>query len=170
MTLRPISLALLLALPVPAVAQDTMMLEFALGDLDDATDSTVLRAAGAACILGNGEAEATAALFTAAGWSRGDDTEMGIVTLTPPGGNVTVTLYDDGRICDVSSEVWGFATAIGSLQILAGMSNLRLDADQSQECTVLTLTDTMTASITSTGQDPVCASETNSSTRYTVTN
>lgn len=168
MTLRPLTLALVLALPVPAIAQDVAMLEFSLRDLDDATDLAVLRAAGAACILGAGDADATAAYFTEAGWSRSDDTEMGIVSLAPPAGNVAVTLYDGGRICDVSSEVWGFATAIGALQILSGMAGLGLDSDQNAECTTIRLTDSVTATITSTGQDPVCDSETNSSTRYIV--
>jgi hypothetical protein len=168
MTMRPLFLALLVAVPVPAFAQDLMMLEFALGDLDDGTDSTVLRAAGAACILGAGDAEATATLFTNAGWSRVDETEMGIVTLSPPAGDVAVTLYEEGRICEVASEIWGFATAIGSLQILSGIAGLSMDIDYDQECTAIRLTDTVTATVTSTGQDPVCESEINSSIRYAV--
>jgi hypothetical protein len=168
MTLRPLTLALLLALPIPAFAQDTMMLEFSLNDLDDATNSTVLRAAGAACILGAGDAEVTATYFTNAGWSRSDETDMGIVTLSPPAGDAIVTLYEGGRICEVASEVWGFATAMGSLQILSSMAALGTDFDYDQECTTILLTDTVTATITSTGQDPICMSETNSSIRYTV--
>jgi hypothetical protein len=166
--LRTLSLLIALAVPLPAFAQDTMMLEFALRDLDDATDPTVLRAAGAACILGAGDAETTAALFTDAGWSRNDETEMGIVTLAPPVGDALVTLYDDGRICEVTSEIWVFETAIGALQILSATAGLGLDTDNDKECMTLLLTDTVTATITSTGQDPVCSSETNSSVRYTV--
>jgi hypothetical protein len=168
--MRPLTLSVLLALPVPVLAQDTMMLEFALRDLDDATESTVLRAAGAACILGAGNVDAIATPFTDAGWSREDDADMGIVSLTPPAGDVAVTLYDDGTICEVASEVWGFATALGALQILAGTAGLSMDSDQNAECTTIFLTDSITATVTSTGQDPVCASETNSSIRYTVTN
>jgi hypothetical protein len=158
----------LLALATPAAAQDRAMLEFLLRDLDAPAEQKVLRAAAAACILGDGQVDAIAAPFTDAGWTRDDDTEMGIVALYPQGGNVGVTLYDDGRICDVSSEAWGTDTAIGALQIMAGTAGLTLEnVDTGTECITLRVTPAVTVDITSTGQDPTCFSESTSTLRFT---
>ena len=143
------------------------MLEFQLRDLQDATNSKVLRGAVAACMLGNGDAEAAATLFTDAGWSRTDDAEMGMVSLTPTQGDATVTLYENGRICDVTSEVWGGATALGALQVSVMLAGFQLVSDQTSECARFALTDMITVDLTSSGQDPVCISESNSNVRFT---
>lgn len=161
--------ALLMALSAaPAIAQDRMMLEFALRDLKKPTETPVLRAAAAACLLGDGQTEAIAAPLVAAGWSRQDDDEMGMVTLYPEGGSVGVNLYDGGRICEVASEVWGTENGLAAIQILSGIAGLRLDSiDSADNCIALQLTDTTSVTLTSTGQDPVCQSETTSSLRFT---
>lgn len=160
--------ALLLAcLAAPAAAQDRAMLEHLLRDLDDATDPKALRAATAACILGEGNADAIAAYFTEAGWTRSDDTEMGMTSLSAPAGSVGVSLYDDGRICDVASEGWGTDTALGALQIASGVAGLGLETLPDSECTALRLTPSVTVEVTSTGQDPVCFSENTSALRFT---
>jgi hypothetical protein len=164
--------ALLMALlATPAAAEDRAMLGFALGDLEKPTETPVLRAAAAACILGDGQAEAIAAPLVEAGWTRQDDDEMGVVTLYPSGGSVGVNLYDGGLICEVASEVWGTETGLSAVQILSASAGLRLDSLQSEDgCMAMQLTDQISVTLTSTGQDPVCFSQTTSSLRFTYAN
>lgn len=156
-----------LALAAPAVAEDRAMLETQLRGLKKPEDQKVLRAASAACLLGLGDVEAIAAPFIAAGWERMDDAEMGMTSLTPPAGNAYVSLYDDGRICDVSSEVWGTDTALGAVQVLSGVAGLSLDSiDRADGCISMGLTPGATVTVTSSGNDPVCQSETTSTLRF----
>ncbi len=159
--------ALLAAGPLtPAVAQDRAMLEFLLVELADPTNSKVLRAAAAACMLGDGQVDAIAAPLVAAGWTRSDDDEMGMVALYPATGSVGVSLYDEGRICDVASEAWGTDIALTAVQIMSAASGLSPEP-MDGECMAFRLTPTFTVDITSTGQDPVCQSDTTSSLRFT---
>ncbi|MEO8241745.1 MAG: hypothetical protein ABI832_05490 [bacterium] len=160
--------ALLAFLAGPAMAQDTAMLnQFARG-LNKPAKLNAFSAAAAACLLGNGKTDDTAARFTKAGWAREDDTEMGVTTLTPTDGGVYVSLYDAGKICDVASEVWGTEKAIGALQVVAGGSGLALQSvDNASTCDTYALSDQITVEITSSGNDPVCYSETTSTLRFT---
>jgi len=146
------------------------MLQYLLRDLKSPDSSAVLQAAMSACILGNGQPDAIAAPFLAEGWTREDDSDAGTVMLVPPTDDeeVLVTLYDGGLICDITSEVWGTDVALAAIQIGAGIAGLRLDSiDSADGCINVRLTDTVTAGITSSGQDPVCISEETSSIRLT---
>ena len=106
--------------------------------------------------------------FAEAGWTREDDTEMGVTALTPSQGGVYVTLYDGGKICDVSSEIWGTEKAIGALQVIAGGSGMTLKSvDNPSTCSTYALSHSLTAEITSSGNDPVCYSDTTSTLRFT---
>ncbi len=160
--------ALIACLATPAMAQDAAMLNHFAGSLNKPTETKVLSAAAAACLLGNGKTEDIAARFTDAGWTREDDTEMGVTSLTPAEGNVYVSLYNDGKICDVASEAWGTEKAISALQVVAGGSGLSLNSvDNPSECDTYALSDTITVEITSSGNDPVCYSDTTSTLRFT---
>lgn len=161
------ALSALLALSAPVGAQDRMMLEFQLRELKDPANQTVLRGAAAACILGLGDVEAIAAPLVAAGWERMDDAEMGMTSLTPPTEGAYVSLYDEGRICDVSSEIWGTDVALASVQILSGIAGLGMDSiDRGDGCISLALTPNASVTVTSSGNDPVCMSETTSTLRF----
>lgn len=161
------ALLAVLALAAPAVAEDRAMLESQLRGLKAPEQMKVLSAASAACLLGLGDPEAISAPFVAAGWERMDDAEMGVTSLTPPVGEAYVMLYDEGRICDVSSEVWGTDIAYGSVQILSGIAGLSLDMVTREDgCNSMALTPGAVVTVTSSGNDPVCQSETTSTLRY----
>jgi hypothetical protein len=167
---RAAALLAVLAFAAPAVAEDRAMLESQLSGLKKPEEQKVLRAASAACLLGLGDVEAIAAPFVAAGWERMDDAEMGMTSLTPPAGEAYVSLYDDGRICDVASEVWGSDTALGAVQILSGIAGLSLDSiDRADGCISMALTPAASVTVTSSGNDPVCWSETTSTLRFEAT-
>lgn len=159
---------LVASLAAPATAEDRTMLETQLRGLKKPEDQKVLRAASAACLLGLGDVEAIAAPFVEKGWARMDDAEMVVTSLTPPAGDmVYVTLYDEGRICDVSSEVWGTDTALSTVQILSGVAGLSMDSIENPDgCISMALTPAASVTITSSGNDPVCMSETTSTLRF----
>ena len=168
---RAVALLVLVSFAAPALAEDRSMLETQLRGLETPEEQTVLRAASAGCVLGLGDVEAIAAPFVATGWSRMDDDEMGMTSLTPPSGEtVYVSVYDEGRICDVSSEVWGTDAALGEVQILSGIAGMSLDPiDRADDCLSMTLTAAVNVTITSSGNDPVCQSETTSALRFEAT-
>ena len=92
---------------------------------------------------------------------------MGVTALTPSAGDAYVMLYDEGRICDVTSEVLGTQTALDAVQVLSGIAGLTLDdIDQADGCTALALSPTARVTITSSGNDPVCTSDSTSALRY----
>ncbi|RUS60218.1 hypothetical protein EGN72_10520 [Pseudorhodobacter sp. E13] len=151
----------------PAVAQDEQMMGLQLRQLT-AEGNTVVLGAYAACILGKGDVEATAALFTQAGWTRTDDSEMGVTELAGSNGVVAVTLYDGGRICSVTSEVLGTASTESSLVATLALAGWPITPTEGEGgCAAYVMPELGIASLTSSGQDPVCQSDSSSDARFT---
>lgn len=164
--IRSALLAVLLA--TPAMAQDTSILRFQLSDLESEEDNQAFVPLIAACLLGNGDAEATATLFTDAGWTRTDDPEMGIVSLVPAWGDPYVTLYEGGAICDVTSEKMGLMQADGSLIPFLTAAQYKIDrTDVPSGCIAYDLGNGVVAEMSSSGNDPQCRSDDNSNIRFT---
>jgi hypothetical protein len=158
----------LLLLAGPAAAQEMMILDMQMGDLEEAQDEQALRPLLAACLLGNGDAEVTAALFTDAGWTREDETDMGMIALTPPWGDPYVTIYDGGAICDVTSEELGLMIADQNLVPLLLAAQFQIDRTEVPSgCMAYDLGGGIVAELTSSGNDPTCQSDGNSNVRFT---
>lgn len=165
--IRPLALVALAVMVAPAFAQDAAMLQHMTGDLDKGDTPKTLRAAYAACMLGAGDLEATAGIFTDAGWAREDDPEMGLTSLAPPGAEPAILMASDGSFCDVATETLGTDTALSTLQILSGVAGVAPESvDVPTGCLAFRLGSTL-AEISSTGNDPVCQSETTSAVRFT---
>ncbi len=152
--IRP--LAVLALLTAPAAAQD-------------ADPANQLVEGFMACVSANGDLEMTEAVLDAVQWTRSDDGEEGLTYFFPAvGENTFAYLADDGSFCHVESTVLGSeATA----QILAAL----LDAPEGVPffyakddfgCTRLDLETGATATIQSGGNDPTCASDTDSAVRF----
>ncbi len=157
----------------PAFAQDQAMLRMGLPNLAKPDSTKILGAAYSACLIGNGDVETTAALFTDAGWTRTDDDEMGVTSLSLPGAEdrIFVDLYDNGSICSVSSETLGSDLADGNLITTLGAASYSFDPlDTPDGCTAYTLNTGVVVTQTSSGQDPVCYSEDTSDTRFIFSN
>jgi hypothetical protein len=164
--IRLATLALLFATPV--AAQDMTILQSRLADLGSEQDKSTTVPLLAACLVGNGDAEATAALFTEAGWTRTDDADMGLVSLTPPWGDPYVTLYEGGRICDVTSERMGLMRADQNLVPLLTAAGYKIGrTDVPSGCIAYDLGTGVTAEMTSSGNDPQCRSDSTSNVRLT---
>ena len=165
------TLLVALLLATPAVAQDLSVLQSQLGDLEEEQDNGALAPLIAACLLGDGDAEATAALFTDAGWIRTDDPEMGVVTLVPAWGDPYVTLYQDGAICDVTSETLSLMRADQNLIPLLTAAQFSIDrTDVPSGCIAYDLGKGVVAEMSSSGNDPQCRSDDNSNIRFTFAN
>ena len=155
-------------LATPLAAQDTTMLISLAAGLTDQSGTKLMSAAAAACILGGGDGDTAAKIFTDAGWTRSDDAEMGETALYKDGADVGVTLYEGGVICDVASEKIATDGAISALQIMAGSTGLSLRSiDTPDGCQSYQLTDTASVVISSTGQDPSCEASPTSALRFT---
>jgi hypothetical protein len=122
----------------------------------------------AACVLGGGVVEATAALFTETGWTREDDTEMGLIYLSGPQGDLGATVALDGSFCEVASEAIGTETAraylVATLAAAGASQDLGTDPFG---CTTHLAAPGVTGTVTSTGQDPVCEDAGTSAVRVT---
>lgn len=150
---------------VPVLAQDAQMLGMQLRQLKS---DSVLQGAYAACILGGGSVDTAVALFTDAGWTRTDEPEMGITELRSARTEVIVTLYDEGRICSVVSEEMGTERAGGALIPTIALADWQVvSADSADGCDAYDLGGIAIASVTSSGQDPVCYAENSSDVRFT---
>jgi hypothetical protein len=164
--IRPALLALMLATPV--AAQDMSILESQLRNLDEEQDSQALVPLIAACLLGGGDAEVTATLFTDAGWTRTDDAEMGVVSLVPAWGDPYVTLYQDGAICDVTSDELSLMRADQSLIPLLTAAQFQVArTDVPSGCIAYDVGNGVVAEMSSAGNDPQCRSDDSSNIRFT---
>ena len=122
-----------------------------------------------ACVSGNGDLEMTGAVLEASQWTRSDDGEEGLTYFFPATGeNTFVYIADDGSFCHVESMRLG---SEATSQVLAAF----LEAPEGvpffyskdeMGCTRLDLETGVTATITSGGNDPVCASDTDSAVRF----
>jgi hypothetical protein len=105
----------LLLLAAPAGASDLSALTARI----DATGSAGLAAAYAACLQGQGDVDRTAAFFTARGWERIDDDEIGQVELHAAAAPYIVTLWVDAARCEVASASLGTDAAQAALAAAA---------------------------------------------------
>jgi hypothetical protein len=154
---------LLVATPVAA---DDAVLAVMGRKLDRAADAGGHVSAVIACYRGHGDAEKTAAFFTEAGWSREDDSEMGLTYFASPAADLGVTMAADGSFCEVASETRGTDLALSAFVPVLAAAGLSYDtADTDIGCAAFLPEPGVRVEITSTGQDPVCASETTSAVR-----
>lgn len=129
-------LPLLFALPAMASTPGLA----ALAAQVDAQGSAGLAAAYAACLAGQGDVERTAALFTAKGWERIDDDEIGMVELHADAAPYVVTVWIDAPRCDVTSSTLGTDAAQAALQAVVAQAGLpATPADPQAGCPAVTL-------------------------------
>jgi hypothetical protein len=148
-------LALPFLLATPALAQD-------------ADPSNQLIEGYVACAMGEGLPDMTVAQLGLYGWTHEEDPDMGIVNFQPGVGEDTfayMSLTPD--FCHVESTSLGTARAVELLGYLS-FANINLDATETDAdgCTKVTLSNGVTAIITSGGNDPVCSSDTDSGVRF----
>jgi len=144
-----------------AASADTMM----LGMVANGTVAREqpLAAPYAICILGGGATDPVVDALVEKGFVREDDTEMQVTTLTSPEADYAVTLYDDGAICDVTSETTGTNDAMMALMVVGGLAGFE---GVGGECSALRIAGVV-AEVTSSGNDPVCHDEGTSNVRFT---
>ncbi len=122
-----------------------------------------------ACLSGGGDISLTGAMLDAMFWSVDGEGEDGLYYFIPGVGEGTfVYLADDGSFCHVESTVLDSATAS---EILAATLETQegTSFDYSKDdagCTRLDLESGVTITITSGGNDPTCASETDAGLRF----
>lgn len=163
--IRP-AVLVLLAFATPAIAQEWSTVEFIARDLKKDDAGAVYRGAIAACLAGQGEVEKTAKLFDKGGWTRSDETEMGLVEYASPSNDFYVVQADDGSFCAAYAESLGTDIATGALQIIAGAGGLSTDTAEGElGCAAYALAPGVVAEITSSGNDPVCSDANTSSVR-----
>jgi hypothetical protein len=154
-----------LALLATAAQADTAMLN-AMASMINAGDGGGLSSAYAACVAGMGDPEATAAYWTDEGWTRTDETEMGLIFLSSPGAHWTVTIAADGSFCEVASEQDSTGYALAQAMAVTMMAGGQNPTTNDEGCAVFALPGAK-MTLTSTGQDPVCHSDTSSALRVT---
>ncbi|MCU0801038.1 MAG: hypothetical protein MUD11_04560 [Rhodobacteraceae bacterium] len=163
--MRAAIIAMMLA--TPAMAQDWKMVEFLTSDLDDEKPGQAFGAAIAACMLGQGDAAKTAALFTDAGWTLTADAEMGLNQIASPHASLSVLAATDGSFCAVDSMETGTDVAASLLLQTVSFAGLGTSvAPGPGACTSLQVTPAIAVEVTSSGQDPVCDDPTNSAVRF----
>lgn len=150
----------------PALAQEWSTVEFMARDLKKDDPAAAYRGAVAACLAGQGDVEKTAKLFDKGGWTRSDETEMGLVEYASPNDDLYVAQADDGSFCAAYAESLGTDVATGALQIVSGAGGLSLETTKGEfDCDAYTLATGVVAEITSSGNDPVCSDAGTSSVR-----
>ena len=119
----------------------------------------------AVCMLGGGTVEGVVNALAAARLTatQADEDEMGMVGFSIEGMPFTIALYDDGAICDVTSETIDAGQAMQSLMIIAGTTGFQMEDGN---CPVLRLGGTVSAALTSSGNDPVCPPADTSNVRF----
>lgn len=168
--IRATTLALVVTLPVaaPAMALDLFMAEATLGALSDSDPSRAYGAALAACLVGQGDAARTAALFTDAGWTLTADDEMGLNQIASTHDALYVLAASDGNFCAVYAEDTGTDVAAAQMMLLVAGTGLGTSvAPGTSDCTSVQLTPAIGIEVTSSGNDPVCDDEATSSVRFT---
>ncbi len=159
--LRHLIAAAAVALATPALADPAMLRVIAGGMVMG--DQPLLRGY-AWCMLGNGNPDELRGLLTEAGFAEDHDGEMGVTYYTSSDMPFGITTYMDGEICDVTSETVGTTEALGALVVIAGTVGF---GTLSGDCETMLLAGTVRTELTSSGNDPVCTSETSSNVRFT---
>ncbi len=122
-----------------------------------------------ACLSGGGDMGMTAAMLDTLFWTGGEEGEDGLFYFTPGVGEDTfVYMADDGSFCHVESTSLDSASAsevlAATLESQEGTSFFYSQDDAG--CTRLDLESGVTVTITSGGNDPTCASETDAGLRF----
>jgi hypothetical protein len=148
--------ALLLLLASPAMAQD-------------ADPRNQLVEGYMACLSGGGQVDLTEAMLTASAWTRDESGEEGLIYFNPGAGDGTqVYMADDGSFCHVESFTVGSEVASQIVAAaLGGPEGAPFDySKDDMGCTRLDFATGVSATITSGGNDPTCASDTDSGVRF----
>ncbi len=148
--------ALLVLLASPALAQD-------------ADPRNQLVEGYMACMSGGDQVDLTEAMLTSLFWTRNDDGEDGLVYFNPGVGEDTlVYMAEDGSFCHVESLSVDSATASEILAASLGAPDGApfVYSKDDMGCTRLDFDTGVSATITSGGNDPTCASETDSGVRF----
>lgn len=153
--IRPLALLTLLA--TPSLAQD-------------ADPANQLTEGYLACMSGGGQVDLTQTMLVdALQWTRSDEGEDGLIYFYPGAGEATfIFIAEDGSFCQVESTGIDSATASEILaKTLAPPDGAPFDySKDDMGCTRLDFDTGVTATITSGGNDPTCASETDSAVRF----
>lgn len=172
--MRAAASLLALVLAAPAAAESPAPIAAGLTDLLAGFASpeagAVLAAGYAACLAGDGQAAATAAFFAGAGWARQDDPEMGTIDFAAPDHGLTAMIWDSEGFCMVDSATLGTDRAraeLARVTAAAGLDPQPVEPDA--YCPLVDLRPGLRAELTSSGQDPVCDSDTDSAVRFTWT-
>jgi hypothetical protein len=136
-----------------------------------AQDTAILTSGIKSCMAAAGDAGAISAAFVAAGWTREEGGEEGLIDFSAPvasNDQAFAFIADDGSFCHVESLNIGSAALA---KILA--TTLKSEGWETAEpgkdadgCTLIDLGDSITATLTSGGNDPTCTSETDSAVRF----
>lgn len=122
-----------------------------------------------ACALGGGKVDVTVPMLGLYGWTSETDAEPGLVYFQPAVGEATFAyMTDEVQFCHVESTVLGTEAVTSLLEFTIQASGQVSVTDRVTEegCSVLMLSNGVTAQITSGGQDPVCASDSDSAVRF----
>jgi hypothetical protein len=157
--------ALVLACPTVSSAADADLTAIAQDLALKAQDGGY--AAGiAACILGKGDAKATEKLFTTGGWTATRDEEMGVIDLMSPAGDLYGMIATDGGFCQVSSEAIGTGPVMDAVVgVLSATSDSATTVKDVIGCTAFVPMKGIEVGVSSSGNDPVCQSDTTSAVR-----
>lgn len=162
--MRTLTLAVALLAATPALA-DPMMLRMVAGGTGVATQP--LARGYAICLLGAGTVAGVETALANAGLTatRADQPDMGLVEFVPEGVPFAISLYDDGLICDVTSETLGTDQATMGMVIIGGMVGFQME--NGLACAGMRLGGTVVAEISSSGNDPECSHPSTSNVRFT---
>lgn len=154
-------------LAAPALAQDRAGLDPLLAGFASQSGEERLAAAYAACLAGDGDTAATDALFTAAGWERVVEPEMGTVEFTSPDRSLYAMIWDADGFCMVLDEATGTDAARAVLdRVIAAAGYASEPVAEPDFCPLLQLKRGLRVELTSSGNDPVCDSADTSGTRF----
>jgi hypothetical protein len=163
-----ILVAAAMASATPAMALDLFMAESSLRGLGDADPARAHGAALAACLVGQGDAARTAALFTDAGWTLTADADMGLNQITSSHDALYVLAATDGSFCAVYAEDTGTDVAAAQMMLLVASTGLGTSVGPgASDCISVQLTPAIGIEVTSSGNDPVCEDAATSQVRFT---
>jgi hypothetical protein len=122
-----------------------------------------------ACMAAAGDPVAISAAFAAAGWTAEPSVEEGLISFIPAKDDQTFAfIADTGVFCHVESLNTGSAAMADLLAATLKSEGWEtaVPGKNSDGCTLIDLGDSITATLTSGGNDPTCASETDSAVRF----
>lgn len=154
-------LLMLAALAAPALSGPAMA--------QDASPANQIVEGVLACLSGGGDTGLTGDMLDALFWSADGEGEDGLFYFTPGAGEDTfIYIAGDGSFCHVESTSLDSATTseilAATLESQEGTSFFY--SQDEQGCTRLDLESGVTVTITSGGNDPTCASETDAGLRF----